>query len=154
MRTADQDSGTRTRTVSRWRLPPWAVVALWAAVMAVAGPFAGKLGDVEVNRAVDYLPASADSTRAAKIQDALPGGESTDLVLVYHRDGGLTPADRALAARQTGAVASAHTLTAPPRAVPSEDGTTLMYPVSTTEPGQDDEARTAFVDEVRETARS
>lgn len=153
MRTAEQDSGTRTRTVSRWRLLPWAVVALRAAVMAVAGPFAGKLGDVEVDRAVDYLPASADSTRAAKIQDALPGGESTDLVLVYHRDGGLTPADRALAARQTGAVAGAHTLTAPPRAVPSEDGTTLMYPVSTTEPGQDDEARTAFVDEVRETAR-
>ncbi|MGQ4484817.1 MMPL family transporter [Streptomyces sp. SAS_281] len=153
MRTAEQDSGTRTRKVSRWRLLPWAVVALWAAVMAVAGPFAGKLGDVQVNRAVDYLPASADSTQVAKIQDALPGGETTDLVLVYHRDGGLTPADRALAARQTAEVASGHTLTAPPRAVPSDDGTTLMYPVSTTEPGQDDEARTAFVDDVRETVR-
>lgn len=50
-------------------------------------------------------------------------------------------------------MAADHTLTAPPRAVPSEDGTTLMYPVSTTEPGQDDDARTAFVDEVRETAK-
>ncbi|WP_330452213.1 MULTISPECIES: MMPL family transporter [unclassified Streptomyces] len=152
MRAAAQDRG-RARAVSRWRLLPWAVVALWAAAMAVAGPFAGKLGDVEVNRAVDYLPASADSTQAAKIQDALPGGESTDLVLVFHRDGGLTAADRALAARQTAEVASGHTLTAPPHAVPSKDGTTLMYPVSTTEPGQDDAARTAFVDEVRDTAR-
>jgi len=152
MRAAEQDSGGRTRTVSRWRLLPWAVVALWAAVLAVAGPFAGKLGDAEVNRAVDYLPASADSTQVAKIQDALPGGESTDLVLVYHRDGGLTAADRALAARQTAEVASAHTLTARPHAVPSKDGSTLMYPVSSTEPGQDDEARTAFVDEVRDTA--
>lgn len=40
----------------------------------------------------------ADSTQVAKIQDTLPGGESTDLVLVYHRDGGLTAADRATAA--------------------------------------------------------
>lgn len=132
---------------------PWAVVALWVAAIAVAGPLAGRLGDVQANRAVDYLPASADSTQVAKIQDALPGGESTDLVLVYHRAGGLTPADRTAAGRQTAAVASGHTLTAPPRAVPSKDGTTLMYPVSSTEPGQDDEARTAFVDEVREVAK-
>ncbi|MFE7625337.1 MMPL family transporter [Streptomyces sp. NPDC057509] len=153
MRSAAQDSGGRTRTVSRWRLLPWAVVALWAAAMALAGPSAGRLGDVQVNRAVDYLPASADSTQVARIQDALPGGESTDLVLVYHRDSGLTAADRALADRQTAEVAAGHTLGAPPRAVPSKDGTTLMYPVSTTEPGQDDEARTALVDDVRETVR-
>ncbi|MFI7360566.1 MMPL family transporter [Streptomyces sp. NPDC050149] len=153
MRAAAQDEDERTRPRSRWRMLPWAVVALWVAVIAIAGPLAGKLGDVQVNRAVDYLPASADSTQVAEIQDTLPGGESTDLVLVYHRDGGLTAADRATAARQTAEVAGAHTLTAPPRAVPSEDGTTLMYPVSTTEPGQDDEARTAFVDDVRETVK-
>ncbi|MEV0784208.1 MMPL family transporter [Streptomyces sp. NPDC050423] len=132
---------------------PWAIVALWVAAIAIAGPLAGKLSDVQANHAVDYLPASADSTQVAKIQEALPGGESTDLVLVYHRDGGLTPADRTAAARQTAEVAAGHTLTAPPRGVPSADGTTLMFPVSTTEPGQDDDARTAFVDEVREIAR-
>lgn len=132
---------------------PWAVVALWVAAIAIAGPLAGKLSGVQANHAVDYLPTSADSTQVAKIQEALPGGESTDLVLVYHRDGGLTPADRTTAARQTAEVAAGHTLTAPPRGVPSTDGTTLMYPVSTTEPGQDDDARTAFVDEVREIAR-
>ncbi|MFE9854348.1 MMPL family transporter [Streptomyces sp. NPDC005780] len=153
MRGAAQDEDQRTRPRSRWRMLPWAIVALWVAVIAIAGPLAGKLGDVQVNRAVDYLPASADSTQVAEIQDTLPGGESTDLVLVYHRDGGLTAADRATAARQTAEVAGAHTLAAPPRAVPSEDGTTLMYPVSTTEPGQDDEARTAFVDDVRETVK-
>ncbi|MFJ4896808.1 MMPL family transporter [Streptomyces sp. NPDC088727] len=155
MRAATQDRGgpAGPRAWSRWRKLPWAVVALWVAVIAIAGPLAGKLSDVQANHAVDYLPASADSTQAAKIQEALPGGESTDLVLVYHRDAGLTPADRTEAARQSARVAADHTLTAPPRAVPSEDGTTLMYPVSTTEPGQDDDARTAFVDEVRETAK-
>ncbi|WNI24867.1 MMPL family transporter [Streptomyces sp. ITFR-16] len=159
MRTA-QDTGEsarsaeeRSRPHRRWRALPWAIVALWAAALAIAGPPAGKLADVQQNRAVDYLPASADSTQVAKIQDALPGGESTDLVLVYHREGGLTAADRAEAARQTAAAASGHTLTAPPRAVPSRDGATLMYPVSTTEPGQDDEARTAFVDDVREVVK-
>ncbi|MFD7867518.1 MMPL family transporter [Streptomyces sp. NPDC059783] len=152
MRGAEQDGRERTRT--RWRWLPWAIVGLWAAVLAVAGPLAGRLGDVQVNRAVDYLPAGADSTQVARIQETLPGGESTDLVLVYHRDGGLTAADRALAARQSDEVARDHPLTAPPHGVPSKDGTTLMYPVSTTAPGQDDEARTAFVDAVRETVRA
>ncbi|WP_327367344.1 MMPL family transporter [Streptomyces sp. NBC_01217] len=150
MRAEVEPSGTRPRTMRR--VLPWAILALWVAVIALAGPPAGKLGDVQTNRAVDYLPANADSTQVAKIQDALPGGEATELVLVYHRDGGLTAADRALAAGQAAEVARAHTLTAAPRAVPSKDGTTLMYPVSSTEPGQDDDARNAFVDDVRAVA--
>jgi RND superfamily putative drug exporter len=36
--------------------------------------------------------------------------------------------------------------------VPSKDGTTLMYPVSSTQPGQDSTAKTDFVDGVREIA--
>ncbi|WP_413753683.1 MMPL family transporter [Streptomyces sp. R-74717] len=152
MRAAVKPSGTRSRPRNRRRVLPWAILALWVAVIALAGPLAAKLGGVQTNRAVDYLPASADSTQVAKIQDALPGGEATELVLVYHRDGGLTAADRTLAAEQTAEVARSHTLTGTPRAVPSEDGTTLMYPVSSTEPGQDDDARTAFVDEVRAVA--
>ncbi|WP_328860513.1 MMPL family transporter [Streptomyces sp. NBC_00306] len=135
----------------RRRAVPWAVLGLWLVVLVVAGAFAGKLGDVQRDRAVDYLPNNADSTQVARIQDRLPGGESTDLVLVYHRDGGLTAADRASAARQVGEVAAGHRLTARPQLVPSEDGTTLMYPVSSTEPGQDEEARDAFVRDVRAT---
>lgn len=38
-----------------------------------------------------------------------------------------------------------------PRGVASADGSTLMYPVSSTEPGQDEEAQLAFVDGVRKT---
>ncbi|WP_189274518.1 MMPL family transporter [Streptomyces atratus] len=152
MRAAAKPSGTRSRPRSRRRVLPWAILALWVAAIALAGPLAAKLGGVQTNRAVDYLPASADSTQVAKIQDALPGGEATELVLVYHRDGGLTAADRTLAAEQTAEVARGHALTRTPSPVQSEDGTTLMYPVSSTEPGQDDDARTAFVDEVRAVA--
>ncbi|MFK4064563.1 MMPL family transporter [Streptomyces sp. NPDC029674] len=137
----------------RRRAVPWVFLGLWVVVIALASPFAAKLADVQKDRAVDYLPASAGSTEVAKIQERLPGGEATELVLVYHRDGGLTAADRAAAGEQVAEVAAAHRLVAKPEAVPSEDGTALMYPIATTEPGQDEEKRDALVEDVRETAR-
>ncbi|MCX4775521.1 MMPL family transporter [Streptomyces sp. NBC_01264] len=141
-------------TQGRRRALPWLVLALWVAVLAVAAPFAGKLADVTRDGVTDYLPANADSTQVAKLQERLPGGESTQLVLVYQRDGALTPADRATAERQIGQIADEHELTDTPQGVPSQDGTTLMYPLSSNEPGDDDERRNAFVDDIRETARS
>ncbi|MFF4540617.1 MMPL family transporter [Streptomyces aureus] len=143
-----------TRTSSRRRAVPWAVLALWIGLLAVVGPFAAKLSDVQHDRAVDYLPASADSTRVAKIEDRLPGGEATELVLVYHRDGGLSAADRDTAAHQIAAITRANPLTGTPRAVPSADGTTLMYPLAGTAPGTDEKKRDAFVNDVRDVARS
>ncbi|MFH8972563.1 MMPL family transporter [Streptomyces sp. NPDC017890] len=144
---------TRGRTGGgRRRAVPWLVLGLWIAVLAIASPFASKLSDVQQDRAVDYLPASADSTQVAKIQDRLPGGEATEMVVVYHRDAGLTAADKATAADQIAEIAGAHRLTDRPVAIPSEDGTTLMYPVASTEPGQDEEARDALVNAVRDVA--
>ncbi|MEU3788812.1 MMPL family transporter [Streptomyces fructofermentans] len=138
---------------SRARAVPWALLGLWVAVLALVGPFAAKLADVQHDRVTDYLPASADSTRAAEIQERLPGGESTELVLVYHRDGGLTAADRRTAAGQLSDIAGAHELIGgAPRGIPSEDGTTLMYPVATNEPGTDEALRDALVEDVRERA--
>lgn len=78
----------------------WAVAGLWVVALVLLLPLAGKFADVQQNRAVDYLPDGADSTQVARVQDELPGGESTDLVVVYHRDGGLTAADRKTAAAQ------------------------------------------------------
>ncbi|MFE2299242.1 MMPL family transporter [Streptomyces sp. NPDC059445] len=142
-----------TSTPSRRRAVPWAVLALWIGLLAVVGPFAAKLSDVQHDRAVDYLPSSADSTRAAKIEDRLPGGETTELVLVYHRDGGLRPADRDTAARQVAAITRANPLTGTPRAMPSSDGSTLMYPLASNAPGTDEKKRDAFVNDVRDVAR-
>ncbi|MFJ3134742.1 MMPL family transporter [Streptomyces sp. NPDC086843] len=139
-------TGTRGR-----RAVPWAVAGLWVAALVLLWPLAGKFADVQQNRAVDYLPDGADSTQVARVQDELPGGESTDLVVVYHRDGGLTAADRRTAAAQITEVERAYELSEVPRGVPSADGSTLMYPVSSTRPGQDEEAQLAFVDGVRET---
>ncbi|WP_244177963.1 MMPL family transporter, partial [Streptomyces atriruber] len=137
---------------ARRRAVPWVLLGLWIVVLALASPFAAKLADVQKDRAVDYLPASAGSTEVARIQEQLPGGEATELVLVYHRDGGLTTADRKAAADQVAEVADEHELVGEPAAVPSEDGTTLMYPVASTEPGQDEDKRDALVNDVRDIA--
>ncbi|MFH9813831.1 MMPL family transporter [Streptomyces sp. NPDC017230] len=145
-RTREGTRGGRRRAV------PWLVLGLWIAVLAIASPFAAKLSDVQRDRAVDYLPASADSTQVAKIQDRLPGGEATEMVVVYHRDAGLTAADKATAAGQIAEIAGAHRLTERPAGIPSKDGSTLMYPVASTEPGQDEEARDALVNAVRDVA--
>ncbi|MFC8828731.1 MMPL family transporter [Streptomyces sp. NPDC057137] len=137
----------------RRRLLPWAVVGLWVIVIAVAALFAGKLSDVQRDEAVDYLPASADSTHVEKVRQELPGGRTTDLIVVYHRDGGLTAADRTTAEEQLTRIAAEQKLTAPPKGIPSKDGTALMYPIASAVPdgpGVDTEAaQMAFVEDVR-----
>ncbi|MDX3695683.1 MMPL family transporter [Streptomyces europaeiscabiei] len=143
----------KTTTRTRRRAVPWVLLGLWVAVLALTLPFASKLSDVQQDRAVDNLPASADSTQVAKIQEQLPGGETTELVLVYHRDGGLTTTDRETAAQQVEEIAGAGRLTATPKGVPSEDGTTLMYPVASNEPGIDETLRDGFVKDVRDVAQ-
>ncbi|MFG1669084.1 MMPL family transporter [Streptomyces sp. Y7] len=140
-------------TSVRRRGVPWLVLGLWIVVLAVVSPFASKLADVQRDRAVDYLPASADSTQVARIQERLPGGEATEMVVVYHRDGGLTAEDRATAAAQIERIAGEHKLTGEPRGVPSRDGTTVMYPVASTEPGTDEDARDRLVNDIRDIAR-
>lgn len=137
-------TGLRRRTV------PWAVLGLWVVALALLAPLAGKLGDVQRDRSVDYLPASADSTRAAELREALPGGDTTDLVLVYQRDGGLTDADRALAGDHLERIAQRYPLAGDaPAGIPSRDGGTAMYPVSLATDG-DDEERTAAVEYTRD----
>ncbi|MEV0779508.1 MMPL family transporter [Streptomyces sp. NPDC050428] len=139
--------------IKRRRLLPWAVVGLWLVVIAVAALFAGKLGDVQRDEPVDYLPASADSTHVEKVRQKLPGGQTTDLIVVYHRADGLTAADRTTAEEQLARVATEQKLTAAPKGIPSEDGTVLMYPIASAvpdEPGVDKEAaQIAFVEDVR-----
>ncbi|QKW06387.1 MMPL family transporter [Streptomyces sp. NA04227] len=136
------------------RTVPWIVLGLWVAALAVLGPFGNKLADVQRDRAVDYLPASADSTQVAEMQDELPGGETTRLVLVYHRDGGLTTADKAKATEQVERLADSVKLVKEPQGAPSKDGTTLMFPVGSTEPGTDEKARDEFVNDVRDVVKS
>ncbi|MDT0347576.1 MMPL family transporter [Streptomyces litchfieldiae] len=109
----------------------WGILALWVGLLAVAAPFGGKVEEVQSNETVDYLPESADSTEVVQIEEGLPGGEAAEVILVYERDAGLTDADREAARAQVGDIAATYELAgdAAPRGIPSEDGTTEMYPL-------------------------
>ncbi|MBB5933051.1 MMPL family transporter [Streptomyces zagrosensis] len=127
------------------------MVALWIVILAVAMPFAGKMGGAQDDKAVNYLPASADSTRVAELQEAMPGGDTTDLVLVYHRDGGLTAADRASAGEHVAQLADTYEFSGgqQPKAVDSKDGATVMYGVSLNGL-PDEEDQNKAVDDIRD----
>jgi RND superfamily putative drug exporter len=85
------------RLAGRW--VPWLVIGLWVVLAAVMVPLSGKLSSVTKDRAVDALPASAESTKVAALEDRLPGGEDNTFVFVYHRASGVTDADRAAVER-------------------------------------------------------
>ena len=51
------------RLAGRW--VPWLVIGLWLALAAVMVPLSGKLNSVTTDKAVDTLPASAESTKVA-----------------------------------------------------------------------------------------
>ncbi|MGK5684067.1 MMPL family transporter [Actinoplanes sp. URMC 104] len=48
---------------------------------------------------MDALPAGAESTKVAVLEESLPGAEDNTFVFVYHRAGGMTDADRATVER-------------------------------------------------------
>src|SRR3954471_19103870 len=92
------------RLAGRW--VPWLVIGLWAALAVVMVPLSGKLSSVTTDSAADTLPASAESTKAAILEDTLPSGDDNTFVFVYHRAGGMTDADRAAVKRQYNTLAT------------------------------------------------
>ncbi|WP_035857966.1 MMPL family transporter [Cryptosporangium arvum] len=86
------------RLAGRW--VPWLVIGLWVVLAVVMVPLSAKLSSVTTDRAVDTLPAGAESTKVAVLEDGRPGGEENTFVFVYHRAGGLTDTDRAAVRRQ------------------------------------------------------
>lgn len=79
-------SGRRTK---------WIVLAVWAVVLAILVPLQLKLPDATTNRTTSFLPADAESARIGQLlEDRFEVGDVSQAILVYRRDGGLTPADR------------------------------------------------------------
>jgi RND superfamily putative drug exporter len=75
----------------------WIVVVFWILVAAGMGPLAGKLGDVQENDAVNWLPGSAESTHVYKTMDGFKNPNEADGVVLLERRSGLTDADRQFA---------------------------------------------------------
>lgn len=136
-------------TLPAGRRSKWVTMAMWVMLLVAAFPLASGLDSVESDDATDRLPAGAESTLVHDVESRVPGSGTEDLIVVYHRAGGLTGDDARVAGRQHDTLAREFDVRMPP--VPSKDGTALMYPVS--QPASDDEdATAAFVDRVRAVA--
>src|SRR4051794_30189946 len=74
----------------------WITVLVWVALAAVIAPLGSKLADKTDNRTESFLPKSAESTKVVRLLDKeFPGGQTVTGLIVYHRPGGLTGADKA-----------------------------------------------------------
>ncbi|HYI17068.1 MAG TPA: MMPL family transporter, partial [Solirubrobacteraceae bacterium] len=83
-------------TIPAGRIAKWIVLAI--ALVVLFGSFAanlpGKFADAENNESTSFLPGDAESTKALAVTEELQGGEQAPIVIIYRREGGLTPADQ------------------------------------------------------------
>ena len=76
------------------RRTKWVVLGLWVLLLAALAPLGSKLVDETQDDTASFLPESAESTEVVKILDEeFSAGETTQGLLIYHREGGLTSAD-------------------------------------------------------------
>lgn len=103
----------------------WVVLALWVLAVGLTGGLglASKFSDAETNEARNYLPAGAESTKAAEAISEILKVDNVPLVAVVHRDGGLTAADKTAIAERLKAF-NATAVDAPIRVKDAEKGTT------------------------------
>ncbi|MCW6010774.1 MMPL family transporter [Micromonospora sp. CPCC 205371] len=135
----------------RWT--KYLVIAFWFIVVAVAGPLAGKLTDVQSNEAKSWLPGNAESTEVLDRQTAFASPDTIPAVVVYERASGLTPADQAAIAadaQEYGRIPELDGQVTGP--IPSEDrqAAQLLVPLNLGAEGW--EKAGAIVDEMRATA--
>lgn len=77
------------------RRSKWLVVLFWLLLVGVLSGKAGQFEDAQVNSNESFLPGSAESLKALKLEQSLPGGEQLPGLVVFQRDSGLTGEDKA-----------------------------------------------------------
>ena len=95
------------------RRTKYAALLLLVGLLALAGPLAGKIGDVEENGATSMLPTNAESTLVEEELPAFATDGVRPAVVVWKRDGGLTAADPRAAT--SGSPTSSSPAARPPR---------------------------------------
>jgi RND superfamily putative drug exporter len=95
----------RLASIVAGRRAKWAVVAVWILAVVALGPVGSKLSDETQDDTTSFLPESAESTEVVRIlDDDFESGETTQGLIVYERNGGLTEADKAKIAQDARAV--------------------------------------------------
>ncbi|MEC3976434.1 MMPL family transporter [Amycolatopsis sp. H20-H5] len=116
----------------RWLLP--ALIALaWLVFGVLGASFPGLLSKVQTNDGASFLPASAEATEVAHLQERFAGGKVLPALVIYSRDGGITEPDRAAITRDAAGIAKLGGLSGPVSPpVSSQDGKAvqLVVPVS------------------------
>lgn len=105
----------------------WVVLAFWLIALAAAFVPAGKLTSVLENDSVSWLPTEAESTQVLARMAPFQSQNEIPAVVVWQRDGGVTPDDVAAATEQVAAfngLAEVVRDTLGP--FPSEDGEALQ----------------------------
>ena len=126
----------RTGRSRRWVLPT-VVVLLWIFVIGPLGSFAGKLASVQENDNAAFLPKTAESTLAQNEYTKFIGTENVPAIVVFERDGGLTPSDQQAITGLIDDVKQVDNVDAAAVAgpIPSQDGTAaqVIVPLATSD---------------------
>ncbi|HEX5994740.1 MAG TPA: MMPL family transporter [Jiangellales bacterium] len=113
----------------RWLLPG-VLVLIWLTVGGVAGPYAGKLAEVQVNDRTAFLPDDAESTKVADALSAVQDDASLSAIVVIEYGRALDDVDLSEAdelARQIGEIDAV--TESPSAPAPSEDGLAVQIAV-------------------------
>lgn len=107
----------------------------WLAIGGFGGPFAGKLSTVQQNDNTSFLPASAEATEVAKLQESFTDTRFVPAIIVAERPGGLEPADSTFLSQTVDSFVGTEGFgdaSSPP--IPSADGQALQMflPVDST----------------------
>ena len=131
---------TSILTIASGRRAKWLVLLFWIVVLAIAVPYAGKLMSAESNEASSYLPGNAESTKVLELDRQFPSGQTISAIVIYHRDSGLTDADRAKATADHDAIVAQHLdLALPPSPpIPAQDGKAILFSVPFQNTGDSD----------------
>ena len=113
----------------RWLLPA-ALTIIWLIIGGVAGPYAGKLAEVQVNDRAAFLPNDAESTRVADALSAVQDEESLSAIVVIEYGRELNDADLAEVEELAQQLAGINGVTdSPVPPTPSEDGRAVQFAV-------------------------
>ncbi|WP_409185976.1 MMPL family transporter [Amycolatopsis sp. VS8301801F10] len=123
----------------------WFLLGAWAVLLAVALPFAAKIGTVTKNEATSTMPRTAQSTQVAVQAKKFGSNQTVPALIVYSRDGGITRADRARVEQDRAALArfSASGKISGPEA--AKDGDALLLTVQLLDKGENVPERTKAI---------